>query len=109
MSEASFTSEKQEIRLVKGSAADLQAWAMEQPVTGRCCFCPELEFKGTVQEVMSLAREHRLERHPETRNRKRRRVASPAVRMSFAQKLTVEEAEVVEHNRRQRMHLLGID
>lgn len=50
--------------------ARLEADRLAQHVTQRCAWCPDWHTTGTLAETRETARAHRLERHPEARERK---------------------------------------
>lgn len=89
--------------------SEFRAWALSQPTTGGCLFCPDFRPQGTGNEVAAANADHLESVHPELVGKKRRkRRSSPAV-ISFRQALTEEESSALEEERRRRLFQLGIE
>ena len=51
-------------------AERLEAERLQQHNVGRCAWCPDIVFEGTVAETRAELLAHRLEHHPEAKPRK---------------------------------------
>lgn len=89
---------------------EFRAWALSQPTSGGCLFCPDYHPEGTGDEVAAANRAHLETVHPELvgKKRKRRTRANPAV-IAFRQSLNAEESAAVDEERRKRLFQLGIE
>jgi len=89
---------------------EFKVWALSQPTTGGCLFCPDFHPRGTGDEIRAANEAHLQNVHPELvgKKRKRRKRANPTV-IAFRQSLTDEESSAVDEERRRRMFQLGIE
>jgi len=58
-------------------AERLEAERLSQHNVGRCAWCPDIRFEGTVAETRELLLAHRLEHHPEAKPRKHKKHIVP--------------------------------
>ena len=78
-----------------------------QPLRVACLFC-EWSMEGVAKETREEARRHRLEEHPNARNRTSRR-RTRRLSSFRAPLLSSQDWQEIEEERRRRSFLVGID
>lgn len=87
--------------------AEVASWRDVQPTRGSCLFC-DWTVEGMAGQTRLAALEHRLEKHPETRNYRRKRIARQLSNFRPPPLYEHERTEI-EDERSKRAFLNGIE